>query len=37
MNYYYFIRLMDEVGLAKNEGFDFSGKLQRMTDDFGGV
>lgn len=37
MNYYYFIRLMDEVGLAENKGFDFSGKLQRMTSDFGGV
>ena len=35
MNYYYFIRLMDEIGLAENE--DFSGKLNRMTNDFGGV
>lgn len=37
MNYYYFIRLMAEVGLSGNDVFDFSGKLTRMTDDFGGV
>ncbi len=37
MNYYYFVRLLDEIGLSKNEVFNFSGKLMRMTNDFGGV
>ena len=37
MNYYYFVRLLDEIGLAENEAFNFSRKLTGMTNDFGGV
>ena len=37
MNYYYFVRLLDAIGLPENEVFKFPGKLTRMTNDFGGV
>ncbi len=37
MNYYYFIRLLNEIGLKDSELFTYPSKLERMTEDFNGL
>ena len=37
MNYYYFVRLLAEIGLDQNEAFTFPEKLTGMTNDLGGA
>ncbi len=34
MNYYYFIRLLNEIGLKDSDLFTYPTKLERMTEDF---
>jgi hypothetical protein len=36
MNYYYFIRLLEDIGIPNSEVFTVNGKLQGMTRDFNG-
>jgi len=37
MNYYYFVRLLDEVGLRDSELFPYPTRLERMTDDLNDI
>jgi hypothetical protein len=36
MNYYYFVRLLDDIGIPDSELFTVTGKLEGMTRDFNG-
>jgi hypothetical protein len=36
MNYYYFIRLLEDIGISDSELFTVTGKLEGMTRDFNG-
>ena len=36
MNYYYFVRLLEDIGISDSELFTVTGKLEGMTRDFNG-
>jgi hypothetical protein len=37
MNYYYFVRLLDDIGLRDSELFPYPTRLERMTDDLNDI